>query len=131
MPPPTTVLTLRHAGAVPPDGRVSVEAPAGRPLTFHGCARTCCPPPDLRVAGAAGQVVAHADAWHLTNLSAGLSLTVWCLDDPSNATRVPPGMSVSPPYDLAGVTGAAGDVLTVFGPHPVRHGTAGASPTRP
>lgn len=118
MPPPTTVLTLRPAGPPPHDGRASVEAPAGILLTFHGCARACCPPPDLRVAGAAGQVVADADGWDLTNLSADLTLTVWCLDDPSNATRVLPGMSVSPPFDLAGVTGAAGHVLTVFGPHP-------------
>lgn len=118
MSPPTTALTLRPVEPAPRDGHASVEAPAGTPLTFHGCAGTCCPPPDLRVAGVAGQVVARAGAWDLTNLSTDLDLTVWCLDDPSNATRVLPGMSVSPPFDLAGVTGAAGHVLTVFGPHP-------------
>jgi DNA-binding transcriptional ArsR family regulator len=121
---PPHVLTVQHADPMK-ERTASVDAPAGTPVTFHGCIDDCCPPADLHVAGAAGQVVAREGSWSLTNLSSVVTVTVWCLDDPQNASRVPPGISVSPPFDLAGVTGAAGHVLTVFGPNlvpvPKRH----------
>lgn len=126
--PAVTLTAIQPAGI----GRQrSINAPQGRPVTFHGCVAACCPTPSLAVVGAAGRIVALDGTWHLTNLSLDVTLRVWRLDDPRDGTHVPPGISVSPPFDLAGITGASGHVLTVFGPQQTPTTTAccvGASP---
>jgi len=114
------VLTVKRAeGVAGADSRDGVDVPAGRPVTFSGCVAGCCPPPDLLVRGGAGTVRADDDgAWHLTNMSSAVALRVWNLDDPRDQVRVPPGGTLSPPFDLAAVAGATGHILTVFGPEP-------------
>lgn len=94
----------------------SVDAPMGRTLHFHGCTGGCCPPPDLRVEGVAGSVVADRDGWRLSNRSSVVPLRVWNLEDSRDRLRLLPGCSTVPPFDLAGVAGASGHVVTVFGP---------------
>lgn len=111
------VLTVRLAADDHP-GPSAVDASAGRPVVFSGCETGCCPPPDLLVHGAAGTVLAEDGRWHLTNDSDVVPIRVWNLDDPRDHVRVPPGGTVSPPFDLAAVAGAKGHVLTVFGPEP-------------
>lgn len=120
MPADDVVLTVKSEAQCNThrSGPDSIDVPADRPIRFHGCTRTCCPPADLHVAGGAGRVVAHDEQWFLTNESASVTLRVWNLDDPNDQTRVPPGQTLSPPFDLAGISGAAKHILTVFGPNP-------------
>jgi DNA-binding transcriptional ArsR family regulator len=100
-------------------GEGTVDVPVGRPVTFNGCQSDCCPAPDLVVPGAAGAIEAGTTAWSLTNHCQTVTLRIWSLEDPDEQVRVRPGQTVSPPFDLAGVAGAAGHVLVVFGPDPV------------
>lgn len=112
----TVKLETRYSiGRAGPD---SIDAPVGRAVRFHGCTHACCPPADFHVAGGAGMVVARDGQWFVTNESASVTLRVWNLDDPNDQTRVPPGQTLSPPFDLAGISGAARHILTVFGPNP-------------
>lgn len=113
---PETVITIRAERDGARRGHGTADAPAGRVLQFHGCTDGCCPPPDLHVAGVAGSVVADRDGWRLANRSAVMPLRVWNLDDPRDRLRLLPGCATAPPFDLAGIAGAAGHVLTVFGP---------------
>lgn len=118
-------MTVRAERQAPPNpwartSRTHVDAPSGYAVRFHGCTSQCCPHPDLFVAGAAGTITADTDSWGLTNESDSIPLLVWSLDDPGEQTRVLPGRSTSPPFDLAGVSGADGHILTVFGPETAR-----------
>ncbi|QJW38083.1 hypothetical protein [Cellulosimicrobium protaetiae] len=112
---PETVITIRAERGGRRAHR-SADAPAGRVLQFHGCTDGCCPSPDLYVEGVAGSVVADEHGWRLANRSAVMPLRVWNLDDPGDRLRLLPGCATTPPFDLAGISGAAGHVLTVLGP---------------
>lgn len=116
-----TVLTVTSVGADGHDGSEprSIDAPARRTVTFNGCRTGCCPAPDLVVPGAAGTIVAGPADWWVTNHCPSVTLRIWSLEDPVEQVRARPGQTVSPPFDLAGISGAAGHVLTVFGPDPV------------
>lgn len=119
--PTESVLTLHVTNEHRASGEARMlHARPGQALTFHGCLWGCCPLPDLRVTGAAGSIVADHHRWELTNDSASTPLRVWNLDSPHDQVRVPPGGTIAPPFDLAGVAGAAGQLFTVFGPEPDR-----------
>ncbi|WP_402377415.1 hypothetical protein [Isoptericola rhizosphaerae] len=110
---PSVVLTVRTVGE---GTTVTVDVPADVPVEFGSCDSGCCPATDLDVDGAAGSIVADERTWSIANLSASVPLRVWNLERPIDQVRVEPGTVLAPPFDLAGIAGASGHVLDVFGP---------------